>query len=269
MTAAVSPSSERLTKRTELKMSAQTNWWENFFTGLTVDFWRATMTPEATRAEADFFEKQFAPQPGARLLDVPCGDGRLSLELARRGYRMTGVDISSDFLEAARKSTTEEKLSIEWRQSDMRELPWVEEFDGAFCAGSSFGYFDDAGNAAFAKAVFGALKPGGRFAIDAIKAAEVILPNFRERFEIEVGDIRFVAENRYDPVTGRVENRYTITRGDRSETRLASHRVYSYCEVLCLLRKAGFGPFAGYGSLSGEPFQLGSPRLLLVSTKEA
>ena len=62
------------------------NWWETFFTGLIVDFWRAAMPPEATRAEADFFEKSLEARPGARLLDVPCGDARLALELAGRGH---------------------------------------------------------------------------------------------------------------------------------------------------------------------------------------
>ncbi len=250
-------------------MNSQSEWWKNFFSGLFVDFWRAALTEEATRAEADFFEKHLAIAGGARVLDVPCGDGRLSLELARRGYRMTGVDISSDFLKAARKSASERKLPIEWRQSDMRDLPWTARFEGAFCAGSSFGYFEDAENAAYLEAVARALKPGGRFLLDWAWVAEALLPHFRERIEIEAGGIRFQAENSYDPEEGRVNNRFTVSREGKSQTRPASHRVYSYSEVLRMLREVGFKHFAGYGSLSEEPFGLGSKRLLLVSTKEA
>ncbi len=247
-------------------MTSGTHWWENFFTGLIVDFWRAVQTPEGTRAEADCFEKQLAVRPGARLLDVPCGDGWLSLELARRGYRMTGVDISPDFLSAAQQCAREEGREIVWRQSDMRDLP-PAEFDGAFCAGSSFGFFDDAGDSAFLEAVCRALKPGARFLLDGLKAAEVLLPNFREHHEIQAGDLRFVAENRYDPETARIENRYTVTRGGQSETHLAWHRIYTYRELLQLLQGAGFSSIEGYGSLSGDPFRLGSQRLLLVAAK--
>ena len=60
-------------------MTSPANWWENFFTGLVVEFWRAVQTPEGTRAEADCFEKRLGLRPGAAVLDVPCGDGRLSL----------------------------------------------------------------------------------------------------------------------------------------------------------------------------------------------
>ncbi len=248
-------------------MTSRTNWWENFFTGPIVEFWRAVQTPEGTRAEADCFEGRLGLSPGAAVLDVPCGDGRLSLELARRGYRMTGVDISEDFLCAAREGAKQEGLSISWRQSDMRDLPWTEEFDGAFCAGSSFGFLEDAGDAAYLKAVFRAVKPGARLLLDGLKAAEVILPNFRERYEMEAGDIRFAAENRYDAENARIENRYTTARGGQSETRLAWHRIYTYRELLQMLRAAGFSSIESFGSLSGDPFRLGSPRLLLVATK--
>ncbi|HSS44712.1 MAG TPA: methyltransferase domain-containing protein [Thermoanaerobaculia bacterium] len=249
-------------------MTSPENWWENFFTGLVVEFWRAVQTPEGTRAEAECFEKRLGLRPGAAVLDVPCGDGRLSLELLRRGYRMTGVDISEDFLSAARESAQRERLSISWRHSDMRDLPWTAEFDGAFCAGSSFGFLGDAGDAAFLEAVFRSLKPGASLLLDGLKAAEVLLPNFRERHEIKVGDIHFAAESRYDAENGRIENRYTTTRGGQSETRLAWHRIYTYRELLQMLRAAGFCSIEGFGSLSGDPFRLGAQRLLLVARKE-
>lgn len=248
-------------------MTMRTDWWENFFEGLIVDFWRAAVPPEATRAEADFLQKRLGVPAGSRLLDVPCGDGRLSLELARRGYRMTGVDISREFLAAARESGEREGLPIEWRRSDMRDLPWIEEFDGAFCAGSSFGFLGDEGDAAFLSAVSRAVKPGSRIAIDAVKAAEVILPQFRERHELELGDLRFVAQNRYDHETGWTENLYTVTRGERSETRVARHRIYTYRQVVELLESAGFDACEGLASLDGDLFRLGAGRLIVIAQR--
>jgi len=247
-------------------VNADTNWYENFFDGLIVDFWRAAMPPEATKAEVDFFERELAPRPGARLLDVPCGDGRHAIELARRGYRLTGVDISGGFLAAAREASLREGLAVAWRESDMRDLPWREEFDGAFCGGSSFGFLGDEGDQEFLTAVARSLKPGARFAIDGVKAAEVLLPQFRERHEMTVGDIRFEAENRYDHETGWTENRYTVRRGAAEEIRAARHRIYTWRELDAMLSKAGFSERRSLGSLEGERFRFGSPRLAIVAT---
>jgi SAM-dependent methyltransferase len=249
-------------------VNADNNWFENFFTGLVVDFWRAAMPPEATRAEADFFEKTLSAPPGSRILDVPCGDGRLGIELARRGYRLTGVDISAEFLSAARQIAAGEGLAMEWRQSDMRDLPWRAEFDGAFCGGSSFGFLGDEGDQAFLDAVARTLKPGARLVMDGIKAAEVLLPQFRDRHDLTFGDLHFEAENLYDPETGTTENRYTITRGDEKEVKTARHRIYTYRELTVMLGKAGFTDAAGFGSLGGEPFRLGSPRLALAAIRK-
>ena len=248
-------------------MNAPEEWWKTFFNGLVVDFWRAAMPPEATTAEADFLARHLALAPGARVLDVACGDGRLALELARRGFRLTGVDISEDFLAAGRRSAGDQGLAIDWRLSDMRDLPWSEDFDGAFCAGSSFGFLGDAGDRDFIQAVARTLKRGARLAIDAVKAAEVIAPHFRARHTMEVQDIRFEAENRYDPAAGWMESRYTITRGDRREVRTARHRIYTYREVEAMLADAGFEGIQGLGSLSGEPFAPGSPRLIFVAAR--
>ena len=242
------------------------DWWSDFFNGLVVDFWRAAMTPEATRAEAAFLAERLLLSPGSRVLDVPCGDGRLALSLAERGCRVTGVDISEEFLSAGRARAEARGLDVTWRRAEMRDLPWREEFDAAYCAGSSFGYLDDAGNADFLSAVARTLLPGGRFFLDC-KAAESILPAFRESYEMTVGDIRFASLNRYDPPTGKMENLYTISRGERVEEKRALTRIYTTSEILRLLSDAGFEAFETYGSVGGEAFRLGSPKLLVVAQK--
>ena len=246
---------------------APANWWEGFFEGLMVDFWRAAVPDDGAGPEADFLEKHLGIRPGDRVLDVPCGHGRLALELAARGYRVTGVDISADFLEEARRSGSVRGLTVEWEQGDMREVSSPAPFDAAFCAGNSFGYFDDAGNAAFLARVARSLKAGGRFLLDSGWMAETLLPNFREKIEAEVSGIRFRAENRYDPESGRVENRFTVSRGQEEVSRLASHRIYTYRELASMLRDAGLEVVTTFGSLSGEPYGLGSHRLLLVARR--
>lgn len=244
------------------------DWWKDFFGGLMVDFWRAAMTPQTTRAEADFLWRSLRLAPGMRVLDVPCGDGRLALELAARGCRVTGVDISSGFLAAAADSARERGLDVAWREADMRDLPrdWNEEFDAAYCAGSSFGFLGDSGDAAFLEAVARTLVAGGRFFGD-FKAAESVLPSFRESYEMPVGNLVFAAKNSYDPAAGTMENLYTVTRGSEVEKKRAVHRIYTTREILGMLADAGFEGFETSGSLQGEPYRLGASRLFVVAEK--
>src|SRR5258708_32624781 len=82
-------------------MQISSNWYENFFHGLALDLWRKAIPPEHTKAEADFLVQALQCGAGSHLLDVPCGNGRLSRELASHGYRVTGVDISEEFIAEA------------------------------------------------------------------------------------------------------------------------------------------------------------------------
>jgi cyclopropane fatty-acyl-phospholipid synthase-like methyltransferase len=84
-------------------MDVQTNWWESFFEGVAVAMWVQALPAEHTAREADRLARLLDAAPGAEILDVPCGAGRLSLALAERGYRVTGVDWSSEFLAHARR----------------------------------------------------------------------------------------------------------------------------------------------------------------------
>ncbi|MGE5276715.1 MAG: SAM-dependent methyltransferase [Acidobacteriota bacterium] len=251
-------------------MTCSGDWWNGFFTGLFVEFWQAAIPAESTRSDIEFLQKHLRLEPGCRVLDVPCGHGRHSLELAQRGCRMTGLDFSEDALSAARRSAAENDLRVDWIQGDMRELPWRADFDAAFCAGNSFGYFDDDGNQSFLDGVGRAVRPGGRFLLESGWIAEALLADFHERLDLKVpGGIRFHAENRYDPARGAVESRFTVSRRGKTLTRPGRHRVYTYRELVGMLEAAGFGDFEAFGSVSGEPFALGSRRLLLTAVRSA
>jgi SAM-dependent methyltransferase len=246
-------------------MSAAKDWWRTFFHGAMAESWLAATTEEQTRQEADFVEKMLRVAPPARLLDVPCGGGRHSLALAARGYAMTAVDLSPTFLAAARSREGAGKVS--WEQRDMRDLPWPAAFDGAFCLGNSFAYYDDAGNEAFVAAVARALKPGARFLLDTGYLVEGLLPVLQERAWYPWGDAITLAERRYDPAEGRLHVEYTVIRDGKLEKFPMSARLYTYRELRRLFEAAGFTDLQGYGSLAGEPFRFGSRQLLLVGTR--
>ncbi len=246
---------------------AKPEWWENFFDAVAMEFWRKAIPEERTRQETDFLEGVLELPAGARVLDVPCGNGRVALELAARDYRVRGVDFSAVAIEEARSRASESGLEVELERREMRDLSWPEEFDGAFCFGGSFGYLDDQGNADFLKAVCRTLKPGCRFILDSGKIAEIVLPRLEadERFEVE--GMVLHAVNRYDRSTGRLETEYTFEHVGGIDQRTASERIYTYHEVDRLLEEAGFRHRASYGSVSGEPFEFGSQQLYIVATK--
>jgi SAM-dependent methyltransferase len=214
------------------------NWWENFFEGVAVDLWLRALPPEHTEREAEFLARTLAVPTGARLLDVPCGAGRLSLALARRGYELTGVDWSLEFLNHARSRDTLQ--AVTWERRDMRDLPWRAQFDGAFCVGNSFGYLDDEGNVSFLRAVATTLKPGARFVLETPMVLEHLLGHLQDRVWWNVDDLYLLVANTYDHTQQRLDIEYTFVSSGRVEVRRGSHRAYTYRELVELIEAADF-----------------------------
>lgn len=239
-------------------------WFETFFRGVAVELWSRVLPPAVTEAEVAFLEQELAVPEGGRILDVPCGHGRHSIELAKRGYRVTGVDLSEDCLAAARKSAPE----LDWCSGDMRSLELeAGAFDGAFCFGNSFGYLDHEGAAAFLRRVAPALKPGAKFVIDTGTVAESILPSLIKTRWHRADDIFMLSENRYVAQESRLDIDYTFIQGGVVETRASSSYVVTVAELRRLFRDAGFEVAAMHGSTAREPYQLGSPRMIIAARR--
>lgn len=219
-------------------MQIQSNWWEDFFHGVAVDLWVNAVPPEHSRREAASVARRLGLPAGSEVLDVPCGAGRLALELAALGYRMTGVDLSAESLNHARQADADGRVA--WEQRDMRDLPWPARFDGAFCYGNSFGYLDDEGNAAFLRAVAAALKPGGRFVLETPMVIESLFTNLQDRPWFKAGDILLLVTNEYDALRGRLDIEYQFVSGGRIEVRRGSHRAYTYRQLVELMEAVGF-----------------------------
>jgi len=251
-------------------MTNETNkeWWQTFFFGPWQELQLAGYPEEQNQAEATFMISALRLQPGARILDVPCGPGRHSIAFAKAGFQVTGIDFNPDAIEHARRSAAENGVAAEFAVADMREFSWTQPFDGAVCFYGSFGYFDDEQNLRFASRVAEALRPGGRFLID-IQVAESLFPKFRERdwqWMRQDPPLRIMEERQWHLDSGKVESTWSFI-GETISSHRISMRIYTYRELCGLLRTAGFSRFDAFETGTQKPFRLGSPRLALIAEK--
>jgi SAM-dependent methyltransferase len=250
-------------------MGIQSNWYESFFHGIALDLWRKAVSPEQTQAEVDFLIKALACPAGSKILDIPCGNGRHSLELAKRGYEMTGVDIAEQFIEEARAASLEAGEEVDWTLGDMRHIKWEATFDGAFCFGNSFGYLEYSDMESFLGSLARSLKPGARFVLQTGIAAEAILPNLKQRTWYQVGDILFAIENHYRADESCLDTYYTFVREGKVETREGKHWVYTAGEIRRMFERVGLAVSEMYSSTDFEPFTLGAHYLYVVAQKQS
>jgi SAM-dependent methyltransferase len=205
--------------------------------------------------------------PPARILDLCCGIARHSLELARRGFRVTGVDITEMYLKEARNRAAEEKLNLELIRFDMREFRRPNTFDAALNMFTSFGYFPDPNeDRRVAENVYQSLRRGGVFLID-VMGKEVLARIFRERDWHEEDGILVLQEHKLSQNWSWIENRWTIITQDRRTTFTVSHRLYSAAELVVLLGGCGFREVQVYGGLDGTPYDQNARRLVAVARK--
>ncbi|MDE2786081.1 MAG: class I SAM-dependent methyltransferase [Chloroflexota bacterium] len=243
-------------------------WWEEFYSGLCLEYVRQARDEEQTRAELAFIRAAMGLPTRARVLDVPCGAGRLALEMAAWGHDVTAVDQSAELIEAARRDASQRSLAVDWQRGDMRNLPEDGSYDGAVCLWNSFGYFDDAGNLEFLRAVSRSLKPGGQLALDTPLLETLLLDAVQEpRVWEQAGELLALEERGYDHETGRLASTWTFIGDGRREVRDMSMRLYTYRELTAMLEQAGFGLHQAYGDLDMTPFELGAPWLYLVTTR--
>jgi SAM-dependent methyltransferase len=227
------------------------------------------ITPEGARAEADFVERALSLARGAKILDLACGHGRHTIELARRGYTLTGQDINTFFLAEAARAAQGAGVEERWVHSAMRRIPFAGEFDAVVNLFTAFGYLEsDDEDQQVIHQVAKALQPRGRLVLDVVNRDRVIR-RYRESFWRQLADQSVVlTEGRFDLITGRnYERRVRIGRDGRREEFATVLRMYTLTELIAFCTAAGLQFQAVYGGYTGEAFGFDSPRCLLIAEK--
>jgi SAM-dependent methyltransferase len=213
------------------------------------------LTPERTLREVNFIEKVLNLKPGMNILDLACGAGRHSIELARRGYKVFGQDINPFFLKIAK---------------DMREIPFKNKFDAIINIFTAFGYFEkEKDNQKVIFAVAKALKKRGLFLID-VNNPYYIITHFQPRDFIKInGDLLFLSERSFDFLTNRIkEHRTLIIRNKKIRENYLSIRFYTLPEIISMCEKTGLIFKECYGDYQEKPVDFNTNRWILITQKK-
>lgn len=244
-------------------------WYADYFDERYLDVFSASFTDEHTEAEARAVSGFLNLAAGASILDLACGQGRHAVALARRGYVVTGLDLSPPLLARARAAAAAADVAVTWVEGDMRHLPWRGEFDACVNLTTAFGYFaTDEENEGVLRQVAKALKPGGQFLIETMHR-DYIVREYQQHDWYETDDETLVWTLRlFDAIKGRttVVEKYRTQSGEEGE-RYHNIRVYTATEMHALLRRAGLEPLDTWGEWDGDPFSFDSTRLIVRAVK--
>jgi SAM-dependent methyltransferase len=204
---------------------------------------------------------------GARVLDLPCGNGRHSLALAERGFEVTGVDRTERYIETARSEAAKRGLQAKFLTGDMRDFREPGQYDAVLNLFGSFGYFEDpADDLKVLKNTFASLRPGGQVLIETA-GKEIVARDFQARDWAEVGDALLLMDRAVGGHWERIESRYIVIRGGERFEHQVSIRSYSAAELSSLFLSAGFKDVRIYGSLEGIAYNQNAQRLVATGRK--
>jgi len=249
-------------------------WFEDIFSD---EYLRTHDRPDAAlvRREVDFIEESLAVEKHAVVLDLACGMGDHTNELAARGYSVVGFDLSSGMLDIAKRGA-KRRLAADpgftapnFTLGDMRDMTYEEAFDGVYCWSTSFGYFEDDKNLAVLAKVHRALRQGGMFLLDVVNR-DYVAPRSPSLVWFEGTQCVCMDDMFVDFFNSRLRvKRTAMFEGGLSRELDYSIRLYSLSELGRMLKEVGFKvvEVTGHTSHPGVFFGTESPRLIILAER--
>ncbi|NWF88412.1 MAG: class I SAM-dependent methyltransferase [Ignavibacteriaceae bacterium] len=229
-------------------------WYETLFENYAQKYDNESFT-QGTIGECDFIEKELNSNKSLKILDVGCGTGRHSIELSKRGYSLTGIDLSESQLAHAREKAKKENLEIEFLKHDARKLPFVNEFDAAImlCEGGFPLMETDEMNFDILKSVTKSLKANTKFIFTTLNG---LFPLYHsvEKFcaANSVGDNATYRSNTFDLMTFRDYNITEIEDDSGNKKSFeCSERYYVPSEITWMLKTLGYTKIEIFGAKLG------------------
>lgn len=224
-----------------------------------------------TSREVEGIARLLSLTQGASILDCPCGYGRHSVNLARKGFHVVGSDINAEMLAAAHRNA-EGIEGVQFAQENMLYLEYREQFDAVINMFLAFGFFDEErDNVRVMSNFFNALTPGGKFLLHTdVNVGRIVSGKykFRERRQLRSGRMLEITEN-FDSVQKRLHGQWILVdaSGAREELPRYSCRVYTSEELIDLCTSVGFISVSVFGGWNGEKLNDDSEELIVVASK--
>ena len=229
-------------------------WYETLFENYAKTYDKESFT-QGTAGECDFIEKEIQHNKSLKILDVGCGTGRHSIELTKRGYKVTGIDFSESQLARAREKAAKENLKIDFQKHDARNLLFNKEFDFAImlCEGGFPLMETDEMNFEILKSVTKSLKDKSKFIFTTLNG---LFPLFNsiEKFcaAVSMDENAKYSKNTFDLMTFRDHNITEFVDDDgKKKTLDCNERYYVPSEITWLLNSLGYKKIDIYSAKLG------------------
>ncbi|MBT8401010.1 MAG: class I SAM-dependent methyltransferase [Rhodothermia bacterium] len=254
-------------QKTTSSDSSTSKWYEEWFDRDEYEIVYQHRDEDEARRVIDLIEKATHVSPGDRVVDVGCGRGRHAVELAGRGYRVTGLDLSERSIEAAKARASEQQVTVDFRVGDMREPVCEGCFDGAVNLFTAFGYFEsEAEHQRAVSAIADSLVDGGWFFQDFLNPDYVranLVPSDTERREgVEIEQYRALED-------GRIRKEIILRRNGREHRFSESVQLLELEDFRRLYKRARLEIRSVFGDYDGGELTGTSPRMILLSRKTA
>jgi len=242
----------------DLEAHVKPDWWQRIFNAIYVKTDGDVIDDQQlTAAEVTLFADILKLKSEEAVLDLCCGQGRHTLELARRGFGyLEGLDRSHYLIQRAKVKARKEGLAVKFREGDARRIPYPpDRFDALMILGNSFGYFDTVeDDLRVLKEVFRVLKPCGRLLVD-VADGSYLRRNFQPRSWEWVDRNLFVCRERsLSRDTQRLISREVVTHVGKGVVadQFYAERLYTAEDLIRMLESAGFSQIAHHGELATE-----------------
>ena len=238
--------------------------WEEFFDAH-APIYEENVFTKNTIQEVDFLTEELAIRKAGSILDVGCGTGRHSIELARRSYAVTGLDLSSEMLARAADAARSAGVNVQWVRSDASRFQLPDRYDGAIClcegAFGLLGKSDDPIGQPLSILcnISRCLKPQAKAVFTVLNALALIRKSTNKDVE----------EGRFDPLI-LVESSECLPREGLAAVAVRE-RAFVPTELVLLFRLAGMSMINIWGGTAGNwgrrPVDLDEMEIMVVACK--
>jgi 2-polyprenyl-3-methyl-5-hydroxy-6-metoxy-1,4-benzoquinol methylase len=251
-------------------------WYEELFENYGIKYDKESFT-QGTIGECDLFEKEIEYNKATRILDIGCGTGSHSIELAKRGYAVVGIDLSESLLKHAKEKASEQNLHIVFQEHDARNLPFLHEFKLIImiCEGAFPLMETDEMNFQILQNAANALLPKGKLILTTLNGLFPLFHSVKDFLDSKTKEGNAKCDSlSFDLMTFREHSTIYIEDdlGNKKELQ-CNERYYVPSEITWLLKTLNFktvdiygaklGAFSRNDKLSAEDFEM-----LIIAEKQ-